>query len=280
MPDKSWTEYFITCPEGCAEIVSGALFEIGCEGITEEPGGLRAYFPADVPESAVDAALSGMEGVSYTTALVEDQDWYAGWKAGFGPFSAGELFVCPPWKLDEFKHGPGQKLLVMDPGQAFGTGDHDSTLMVIGHLREWSDSQGNLEKKRILDLGTGTGILSIAAYIFGARDLTAVDIEPQAVRSAANNFELNGIAGKVRLIECGISVAGSGYDLIMANIFQEVLVAAMPGIANALNPGGTVMLSGLLTGQEDSVVSAAEAEGLKLAKKVVSNGWVSLLLTS
>lgn len=280
MPDKSWREYIIRHPEGLADALSGVLFGLGCEGITEEEGAVRAYFPEDADTSAIDEAISAFEGVESSHRVVEDQDWYAGWKEGIGPFSVHGLYICPPWKAEDCHPGPGEKLVMMDPGEAFGTGDHESTVMVIGLLKGWAETQDGIEGKRILDLGTGTGILSIAAYLYGVKDITAVDVEQKAVETAGRNFALNGMVGKVRMMPGSINEAGRGYDLILANIFQEVLLELMPGISSALNPGGKVVVSGLLIGQEEKVLDAVARSGMKLDRTKTSNGWVSLTLSA
>lgn len=280
MPEKYWREYIIRHPEGLADALSGVLFDLGCEGITEEEGAVRAYFPEDADTSAIDEAISAFVGAEYSHRLMEDQDWYAGWKEGFKPFSVHGLYVCPPWKASDCHPGPDDKFILMDPGQAFGTGDHESTVMVIGMLKEWAKTQDGIEGKRILDLGTGTGILSVAAFQFGVRDITAVDAEQKAVETAGRNFALNGMVGNVRLMPGSINEAGRGYDLILANIFQEVLLELMPGISSALNPGGKLVLSGLLAGQEEKVLDAGARSGMKLDRKKTSNAWVSLMLSA
>lgn len=280
MTKMSWREFIISHQGVDADAISGALFGLGCEGLTEEEGVIKAYFPEAADIAGIEDMLSMFDGVSFTVTVVEDQDWYKGWKEGFGPFSVYDLYICPPWKSEECKPGPDDKFILMDPGEAFGTGDHDSTVMVIGMLREWASGQDDIGRRRVLDLGTGTGILSVAAYQYGARDITAVDVERKAVESAGRNFALNGMVGKVRLMPGSIADAGTGYDLVLANIFQEVLIDVMPGIATALSPGGKAIISGLLSGQEDKVMSVAVKCGLRQAEKAVRNGWVCLMLSA
>jgi len=272
-----WHEFKISLPDEQREPVTGVLFELGSQGITEEDGCLTAYFPEDANPEEISQALSGFDGVSVAYSPVGEQDWYSSWKENITPFHAAGFLICPPWRLEGCSPGEGEKLLVLDPGNAFGTGDHVTTMSVLEMLREWTASVQGLSGKRFLDLGTGTGILSIAAYLYGIRDITAVDIEQPAIETAAGNFALNGLTDKVTLIKGSIGDAGSGFDLIAANIFQEALVELMPDTVRALNPGGSLIVSGLLAGQEGPVISSAEKAGLKAVSVNTSKGWVSAL---
>ncbi len=279
MPQTSWHEFKITCPDELKEALTGALFELGCTGTTEDGNTLTAYFPAGADKDAVAATLANFAGVSFTVTTVAEQDWYAGWKETIGPYREAGFLICPPWKQDDCIPAPGERLILLDPGQAFGTGEHESTVNVLEMLGEWLDEHGDVSGKRLLDLGTGTGILSIAAYLHGVKDITAVDTEPKAVETAARNYALNGMTGKLRLLPGSIEEAGRGYDIILANIFQEVLLELMPDISSALNPGGVVILSGLLAGQDGRVIRAADIYGLGLIEKRARGDWVSLRLS-
>jgi len=280
MPNTSWQELTITCPASLKEAVTAVLFQNGCLGISEEYETLRAYFPVGTDLDTVAAELSGFEGVTFSRTEVADQDWHAGWKETIGPYRVAGLLICPPWKKDESVPVQGERLVILDPGQAFGTGDHESTAAVLGMLASWSGRQADIGSKRLLDLGCGTGILSIAAYMYGARDITAVDIEQKAVDTAARNFELNRLTGHIRLVHGSVSDAGYGYDLVLANIFQEVLLDVMPVLSTILNPSGEAVLAGIITGQEGRVIMAAESCGLGLREKTVKDDWVCLRLSA
>ena len=271
-----WHEFKIVLPEAMKEPVTAVLFGLGCQGTSDGDGSIDAFFGSDVLVGDVEAALSGLDGVTFTHTVVEEQDWYAGWKQGFRPLHACGLLICPPWLED--KPAPGERLVVLDPGQAFGTGDHVTTMTVLTMLKEWAEAQGDVSGARLLDLGTGTGILSIAAFLFGVRDITAVDNERQAVETATRNFSLNGLTDKIKLLSGSITAAGGGYDIILANIFQEALLDVMPGAATALRAGGSIIVSGLLAGQEGAVIDAAGRVGLSLVEVRPGGGWVSAML--
>jgi ribosomal protein L11 methyltransferase len=276
----SWKELTITCPADLREAVTAVLFERGCLGISEEYDTMHAYFSSDTDMGALSAAVYAFKGVTFSRSDVAEQDWHAGWKKTIGPYRVAGLLICPPWKKDVCVPAEGESLVILDPGQAFGTGDHESTTAVLMMLSSWSEKQTGIASKRVLDLGTGTGILSIAAWSFGVRDITAVDIEPKAVETAARNFELNGLTKHIRLIQGSVDDAGGGYDLVLANIFQEVLLDVMPYLAKALNPGGEAVMAGLLSGQEHKVIRSAEAHGLRFIEKAVNEDWICLRLSA
>jgi ribosomal protein L11 methyltransferase len=272
-----WRELTISFPIESKEPITAVLYAHGCEGMSEEDGRIMAYFPEDVATDEVMDALTGFGNITTAWSGIAEQDWQAGWKEGVGPFRVAGLLICPPWKTCTPE--AGETLITIDPGAAFGAGEHETTRMMLNMLREWADAQEGLSGKRLLDLGTGTGILSIAAHVLGVGDVTAADVEQRAVDTARVNLALNGLSDKVRLIHGGMSDAGTGYDVILANIFLEVLIEVMPEAARALKPGGTLILSGLLKGQEDEVIASARAAGLELYGVREDGRWVGALFT-
>ena len=270
----NWRELRLSPPDELKEGLFAALYEVGCQGINETDDGLLAYFPEDISPETITATAENF-GVEAELRDIEEQDWYAGWKETVRPFSAAGFTICPPWS--EYDPSPDERVIILDPGQAFGTGDHVTTQTVIDALRVWLDEQKSAEGRRFLDLGTGTGIISIAAAFWGIEDITAVDNETPAVETAAHNFELNDLSGRIRLLKGSIGEVGGGYDFIAANIFQEVLIELLPETVAALNPGGTLAVSGLLTGQEQKVILAAISLGLIITRVVHASGWVSVV---
>ncbi len=133
-----WHEFQIKFPDELKEPVIAALYELGCQGITEGEGELSAYFQNDVDPAKVTGALSVFSGVESSLKPVPEQDWYASWKENFKPFHAADILICPPW--EDCNAGPGEKKMILDPGQAFGTGDHVTTSTVLGMLKSWAES--------------------------------------------------------------------------------------------------------------------------------------------
>ena len=268
-----WREFVISFPPEAREPLTAVLFEMGCLGTAEDDGRVTAYFPPETEPDEVIDVLSAFEGVTVDVRTLKEQDWYAPYKERLGPYHAAGLLICPPWK--DCTPEKTERLLVMDPGQAFGAGDHESTCMVLKLMRAWADVQKGLPGRKFLDVGTGTGILSVAACLFGIGHVTAVDIDPKAVESAARNLELNHVSDRVRLILGSVGDAGSGYDLIAANLFQEPLIDIAPDMARALKPRGTLIASGLLDGQEPEFYAAAMEAGLRFEEELRDGRWVS-----
>lgn len=271
----------ISLPDNIREPVTAVLYDLGCEGIEEKDDALIAYFPNSINLDGIKDALSGFDGLSFSNEAVEEKDWQAEWKERFECVRAAGFLICPPWKAQEPL--PGEKRLLLDPGNAFGAGDHVTTLTVLKLLKKWADRQENLKEnfkdKSLLDLGTGTGILAIGACMMGVGNVTAVDTDASSVEAAENNFALNGLTGKVRIIHGDIKDAGAGYDVVLANIFLEPLLELMYSISAILNPGGTLIISGLLEGQEKAVLREASLRGLSVEESVIEKGWFSATLT-
>ena len=273
----------ISLPANLREPVTAVLYDMGCEGIEEKDDALIAYFPDSANPDRIKDALSKFEGLSFSNEAVEEKDWQAEWKERFECVRAAGFLICPPWKAPNVPSPPaGEKLLLLDPGNAFGAGDHVTTLAVLKLLKKWADRQENLKEnlrdKSLLDLGTGTGILAIGACLMGVGDVTAVDTDASSVEAAENNFALNGLTGKVRIIHGDIKDAGAGYDVVLANIFLEPLLELMHLISAVLKPGGTLIISGLLEGQEKAVLQEADREGLLIVESTIENGWFSGVL--
>jgi ribosomal protein L11 methyltransferase len=293
----------ITLPDNLREPVTAVLYDMGCEGIEEKDDALIAYFPDSADSSEIKDALSQFDGLSFSSEAVEEKDWQAAWKERFECVRAAGFLICPPWKVPSLpsllvgeggtecrvRAGvgadllPGEKLLLLDPGNAFGAGDHVTTLTVLKLLKKWADRQENLKEnfkdKSLLDLGTGTGILAIGACLMGVGEVTAVDTDASSVEAAENNFALNGLTGKARIIHGDLKDAGAGYDIVLANIFLEPLLELMHSISAVLKPGGTLIISGLLEGQEKAVLREASLRGLSVEESLVEKGWFSATLT-
>jgi ribosomal protein L11 methyltransferase len=293
----------ISLPDNLREPVTAVLYDMDCEGIEEKDDALIAYFPESANSAEIKDALSGFEGLSFSSEAVEEKDWQAAWKERFECVRAAGFLICPPWKVPSLPSPlvgeggtecrvragvgagllPGEKLLLLDPGNAFGAGDHVTTLTVLKLLKKWVDRQENLKenlkKKSLLDLGTGTGILAIGACLIGVGNVTAVDTDASSVEAAENNFALNGLTGKARIIHGDIKDAGTGYDIVLANIFLEPLLELMHSISAVLKPGGTLIISGLLEGQEKAVLHEADRGGLLIVESIIENGWFSATLT-
>lgn len=248
-----------------AEDLSAELLEEGAGGVeirdgdgtpmpgVEQPPPGRAilvgWFADRADADAVAAARAG------AVEEVADQDWGETWKKGLAALTVGRVHVRPTWIAGPAPEGTIE--VVLDPGMAFGTGTHPTTSLCLAAL---SDLLAKSRDARVLDVGTGSGLLAIAAAKLGAARVTATDNDPIALAVARENAEANGAAidftaADVRLIE-------GAYDVVVANILANTLVELAPALAARLAPGGVVLLSGILAPQEDEVRRAYVALGL------------------
>lgn len=211
---------------------------------------------------------------------VREEDWANNWKQYFKPFSVGKrLMIRPSW--EECDVEPGRTLLQIDPASSFGTGQHHTTRLCLELLETVLPDGG-----RMLDLGCGSGILSIAGCLLGVSEAAAVDIEQNAAAAAVENAEKNGIASEQYHVYCGNVLAddalcaslGGGYDLITANIVADVLIAMATLFPRFLKPNGKLIVSGIITERKDEVLDAIRAAGFTLDTVSEREGWAAALL--
>jgi ribosomal protein L11 methyltransferase len=199
-----------------------------------------------------------------------EEDWANAWKEHYKPVLVGRRVVAaPPWV--DYLAKPEEIVLQLDPGMAFGTGTHPTTRLAMQALEDELHSGD-----RVFDLGTGSGILAIAAAKLGASRVDGVDIEPVAVRMAQANAEMNGVADRVR-IDGGSSAPMGGYDLVLANIIARVLIELIDEVIGATRPGGTIILSGVIDMREERVREAYEERGMLFQHRLQMEDWVALV---
>lgn len=210
---------------------------------------------------------------------VREEEWATAWKEYYHPTVIGErLVVCPSW--ERYERQPGELVITLDPGMAFGTGTHHTTRL-CAQLLERVIRPGD----RVLDMGTGSGILSIGALLLGAESAVGVDIDGVAVRTAAENAAENGFDPPRFRALCGDLVSdrelndtlGGGYDVIAANIVADVIILLAPAIRRQLRAGGTLVASGVILPRRDEVVSALGANGLTVQSIEEQDGWCAIL---
>ena len=207
-----------------------------------------------------------------------DEDWENNWKQYYKPIEIGErLLVVPKWETAE---AAGRIPLYLDPGLTFGTGDHATTRLCLAALERTIHGG-----ERVLDLGCGSGILSIAALKLGAASAQAVDIDRMCLDVAWENAALNGIGketcdvriGNVLTDETFRASLGGGYDVVLANIVADVIIGLAPLVRGFLKPGGAFLCSGVIEGRQEEVAAALRTAGLTILETQECKGWYACL---
>lgn len=202
-----------------------------------------------------------------------EDDWAENWKKYYKPISLGRVTVVPAW--EEYTAKDGEIVVRMDPGMAFGTGTHETTRLVMRILQDVIEGG-----ERVLDVGTGSGILSICASKLGAKDIYAYDIDPVAVRVAKENALADGCGN----ITVGVSDLlkdvdrAAVYDVCVANIVADIILRMLPDIGALLAPGAPLILSGIIAPRKEDVILAAAAQGFLVEREENENDWVALLV--
>jgi ribosomal protein L11 methyltransferase len=205
---------------------------------------------------------------------VEDSDWLERWKEGYAPQRIGRVVVVPSWLEAEL--APDEVAVSLDPGMAFGTGLHPTTRGCLALLQGIGPMP-----PRVLDVGSGSGILALAALRLGAGQVDCLDTDAEAVRATLANAAANGLADRVTAKQASMpeAPAGDTYPLVLANLVAAVLVELAPRLAAHLAPGGTLLASGIIEGRAAEVLAAFEAAGLAVEERLDDGEWVSLRVT-
>ncbi len=279
MGDERWVRLEVRAGRDVLEAVGLLLVEWGAAGTVHGPGRVEAYYPPDRLES-LEARLGRYaadlgEPVSWTWSEADAAGWRDRWKAFFRPARvSGRLAVCPPWEAWT-PPNPDVRVLRIDPGQAFGTGTHETTRLCLAAL---DDLLGEAPGQPVLDVGCGSGILSIGAVLLGAPWAAAVDVDPVAVRTARDNARRNGVAGRLQTW-CGDARSVRGpFPVVVANILYPVLAGLAPVLARLTGPGGSLVLSGLLREELDGIVRIYGEQGLSERGRRARGEWGAVVL--
>ena len=212
--------------------------------------------------------------VSYELSGVCEDDWAENWKKYYKPVHLGRVTVVPRWE----KYEPSEEEIIvrMDPGMAFGTGTHETTRLVIRLMQDEC-----LDGLSVLDVGTGSGILSICASKLGAKRVNAYDIDPVAVKVAKDNVECEGCAN----VEVGVSdllknvdTSFGRYDFCVANIVADIILRMLPDISDYLTEDAPIILSGIIAPRKNDVIEKAAEYGYTATREINENDWVAIML--
>lgn len=267
----SWTAVRVD-PGSSREAALAALFAAGAQGVHEDGAVLVTHFPSGTDlERVRDAILTVVPGAEIDTAPTADVDWSEAWKERIGAHVLRTLTVTPPWLAGD---ADLSHTIVIDPGMAFGTGEHETTRGVVRLMHDIV-RPGDL----VVDLGAGSAILSIAAAKLGASRVIAIELDPDAIGNAEENVVRNAVAGCVHVIQ---GDAGSLLPLVapvhvvVANIISSVLLELLDVIERALAPGGRAILSGILFEERETILAALAARDWRVIAEDRENAWWSV----
>lgn len=270
----SWISISVRPTADAASVVSAALFAAGAQGLEEVGELLVTQFET---ESEVDEARVAIFAVD-PDAVVEthelaDVDWSIAWRQGVRAHSLGSLVVTPPWLADDF---PADSRIVINPGMAFGTGEHATTrgvVRLLPHALRVGD--------RVADLGAGSGVLAIAAARLGAGSVVAIELDPDAIPDAEENVRVNGVDDRVLVIEGDAAVLlplVAPVRLILANIISSVIIELLPVMASSLTDDGRAILSGILHEEREMMLGELAEHGWVAEAEDEEDGWWSVLI--
>jgi len=235
---------------------------------------ITGLFPEHTDSTAVARQIATALGGSlpaYSVDLLADADWSSAWMANYRPIAVTDtLWICPSWITPP---RPDAVNIILDPGMAFGTGDHPTTALCLRWLAEQ-----NLRGRTVIDFGSGSGILSIAALKLGARTAIGIEIDAQARTISMDNARRNGVDAGFTVIAPDELAETARADVVVANILASPLVSLAPTISNCVHLGGQLALSGMLTDQTDAVVSAY-ARTFRFDRREQRGEWVLLAAT-
>lgn len=284
-----WAEISVDVECGSAEAVTNILMEEGCGGtVTEYPSArpfensvsVKGYLPVDDTlekrlesirrrvASLPDLGLQvGSDGI--VVKWVEDDDWATAWRKYFKPIRLGQIVVKPSW--EDWQAQPEDVIVEIDPGMAFGTGNHPTTALCLLILQDLIKG-GEI----VLDVGTGSGILAIAAAKLGASVVVGIDVDPVAVEVARRNIESAGVNVEVMLSDTPLAFPDRA-DIVVANIVPNVIIEMAEALSEKVRPGGKLVTSGIVVERLDEVRSKLESIGLRTLEWRVDGDWVALI---
>ena len=288
----TWFQFSLEIPSDLVDLVSGVLFDLDSCGQQVEDGAdirhvrLTAFFPSTVDREEVTATLrrglkdldtadchrnEDLKTIPIRVEEVPWEDWTTSWRQHFRPvFPTRRIAVCPPW--DRVPDPEGGFSIVIEPKQAFGTGHHETTRLVLRALERVLQ-----EGDRVLDVGAGSGILSIAAIKLGAGRATAVDTDPVAIENSLENLLLNGVEKRVEAYRGSVRDVEGVFDLVVANITSGVLLPMLPALKGGTADSGHLVLGGILDREEPMFVRAVEGVGLAVEDVLCEGEWVCVV---
>jgi ribosomal protein L11 methyltransferase len=268
----SWWAIDVRTPAGQRDSVGAWLVARTGQAVEEREDGTLVAFAPDEAAAAelVEELAREVDGpVEMEPHRVETTDWATRWREGLGPRKLDKITVVPSWLPEAFE--PDPLTIVLDPETAFGSGEHGSTraaLTLLSRLLQQDD--------RVLDLGSGSGILAIAAIKLGASRAIGIEIDPEANEVAARNAARNGVSDRVEFLEgdaASLALLAGPADLLLSNILRTVNTALLPVITTALRPGGTAIFSGMEQHEAEEFRTVLSGAGFTVVQEALDGGW-------
>ena len=257
----------------------GALLDESLLNADKTKAAVSVYIPETKNVMEAKAFIENQlaaENVEYTIELLgcREEDWAESWKQYYHPIKVGRIVVVPAWE----KYTPAEEeiIVTMDPGMAFGTGTHETTRLVISMLEKYVR-----EGDRMLDVGTGSGILAICAKKLGASACKAYDIDPTAVKVARENIAASGVDNvtcDVSDLLRGVDLAGGKYNIVAANIVADIIIRMMPDIEKYMAEDATLIASGIICPRREEVEACMREHGFEVFDELVENDWCALVV--
>lgn len=281
---KTYIEVAIDAGQPLAEEAVGLLTQLGFEGFWEDGTALRCYMSTERWDGAmlqeVQRVLrlllpsSQVPAPTVDVRTVEEENWNERWEATIRPIHVTDrIVIAPTWA--KYAPAPHEILILIDPKMSFGTGYHESTRLALLLLQRFIR-----HRPSVLDVGTGTGVLAIAAVKLGAREAFALDTDEWAYENAIENVALNGVRDAVHILPGDISAAPAGpFDLIVCNIQRTIIERMLTELRQRLAPRGTLILSGLLQSDRQPLLQSLRAASLRESEELVENEWVAFAVT-
>lgn len=291
---RIWVRITVHCPPQAAEAIAAALLTISPNGVIVDDRGERAHVtgymgPYLSPEATADAArrVRALEAVpeallggatEIEAEVVAEEDWIAVFRAHHVPVRVGQIVIKPtwePWPSEKLPARPDDMVIEIDPGLAFGTGQHPTTRICLHEMQDRLRAGD-----RVLDFGCGSGILSIAAAKLGAGEVLGIDCDPAAIRVAVENVARNEVSDRVALRELdNLDDLEAGFDLVLANINPVIVAQKAAQVRELLLPGGTYICTGIPIEQEGLVLEALREAGFEQMVPRPSAEWIGFVCT-
>jgi ribosomal protein L11 methyltransferase len=296
--DMKWLELSLRAPAEYVEPLSVIFQQHGYGGVAVELVGgynpdedeteaddstaiLRSYLPIDrTTASRKEHIRVAVELISRLCSLspleervLEEGEWMESWKSHFSVLHMGRIVICPSWM--EYTAKPGEVVIGMDPGMAFGTGHHPTTRMCLMELEKLVTPG-----MKVMDVGTGSGILTVAAAKLGAGHVLALDIDPLAIEAARANVRANGLQRVVKVQRHALSLEDGSrgeFDLVVANLYTKVILSIAPTLMAQLVPQGNIIVSGIMADRATEVEKHLEAAGCTLLRMTSEGDWAVLV---